>query len=93
MNKMFEKQLFDLGFVGFTRGVKEIYSSEFLLHLLKRHAEGDWGDLPLEDVSENQRQLMLGGRIFSAYRIGDDDYIFIITYPGQHTIVMMADEY
>lgn len=36
---------------------------------LKRHYSGDWGDLDPEDKKANDRALMRGERILSAYRL------------------------
>ncbi len=35
--------------------------------LLRRHLQGDWGDLGVEDKDFNDRALVSGARLFSAY--------------------------
>ena len=41
--------------------------TEEVLTALRRHAEGDWGDLLPEDAIANDLALKHGGRLFSAY--------------------------
>ena len=38
-----------------------------ILAMLARHASGDWGDLPPDDVKANQTALVDGSRLLSAY--------------------------
>ncbi|MFP3519740.1 class I SAM-dependent methyltransferase, partial [Pseudomonas sp. SIMBA_077] len=40
---------------------------------LRRHLSGDWGELPQEDWSSNQRALTTGERLFSSYDINAGD--------------------
>jgi hypothetical protein len=35
---------------------------------LARHVSGDWGDIPSEDIKENELSLQHGFRLLSAYR-------------------------
>lgn len=49
------------------------------LAFLERHVMGDWGELPPEDVAENDRALMYGSRLFSSYRMADGTKLWIIT--------------
>jgi hypothetical protein len=37
---------------------------------LSSHVSGDWGDVPPEDVKENEFSLKYGFRLLSAYRTG-----------------------
>ena len=46
---------------------------------LARHMYGDWGELPSEDVVENERALSVGTRLFSAYTLRDGTRLWIIT--------------
>ena len=62
---------------------------EFLL----RHVTGDWGQLPAEDIEENERALQQGNRIFSAYTTAQDVRIWVITEWDRSvtTILLPAD--
>jgi hypothetical protein len=39
--------------------------------LAARHASGDWGDLPEELAKINEANLKTGGRVMSAYKVGN----------------------
>lgn len=48
--------------------------------LLARHLSGDWGDvLCSEDKALNEAALTNGSRLLSAYRVGADAVVWIIT--------------
>ena len=42
--------------------------AKFVLDSLKRHANGDWGDLSQEDIQKNELSLKKGFRLLSAYK-------------------------
>jgi hypothetical protein len=46
---------------------------------LRRHADGDWGDLGAEDKAANERALRDGSRQFSKYHTNRDEAIWSIT--------------
>ena len=46
---------------------------------ITRHHQGDWGDLCEEDRNANETALNDGSRLFSAYKLSEDDRIWIIT--------------
>jgi len=50
------------------------------IDLISRHARGDWGDLDPEDLAANEAALRHGGRLFSAYGLGDQK-LWVITEP------------
>ena len=64
---------FPLGTLVMTRGVNDKVAEDtpfakFVLDSLKRHANGDWGDMCQEDKAENELALKEGNlRLFSAY--------------------------
>jgi hypothetical protein len=59
-----------------------------------RHWQGDWGDLETEDVEANQAALKHGTRLFSSYRIGDGDTLWIITEADRSsTTLLLPSEY
>ena len=49
------------------------------LEFLLRHKNGDWGELPEEDVRENEWSLENGARLFSAYKTRTDEKLWVIT--------------
>ena len=46
---------------------------------LQRHLNGDWGDLDQEDRQANERAVMDGSRLLSAYKLKDGTKIWLIT--------------
>ncbi len=62
--------------------------------LLTRHAQGDWGDLGEEDRQENDRSLVRGLRLLSAYALPDGTKLWIITEADHSaTTLLLPDEY
>jgi hypothetical protein len=47
--------------------------------LLSKHHRGEWGELSEDDKRENEFSVDKYLRIFSSYRISDDEKIWIIT--------------
>ena len=66
---------------------------------LDRHIRGDWGDLSAGDRELNDEALGDGSRIFSAYVVGKNQKIWIITEAvGDHgqrasTTILLPSEY
>ena len=63
---------------------------------LRRHFSGDWGELPQEDWSSNQRALTTGERLFSSYDIsaGDENRLWIITEADRSvTTLLLPSDY
>ena len=61
---------------------------------LCRHQSGDWGNLSEEDKQENEFSVDKYLRIFSSYRISDDERIWIITEADRSvTTILLPDEY
>jgi hypothetical protein len=64
------------------------------IEYVARHLAGDWGDLEPEDCAANDRALRLGERIISAYRLGNDEKIWIITEADRSaTTILLPAEY
>jgi hypothetical protein len=64
--------------------------SEFLW----RHEHGDWGDLDEEDKQENERSLIHGSRVFSAYVLTTGVRIWAITEADRSvTTILLPSEY
>jgi ubiquitin-protein ligase len=61
---------------------------------LYRHFNGDWGQVPEEDASTNERAVTTRGTIMSAYTTRIGRKIWIITDPGHEvTTILLPEEY
>lgn len=90
------KPMFSLGNIYLTPGAIEVLSQcgQDVSELLRRHVTGDWGDLCDEDKQANEDALQCGARIFSAYVVGNDEKLWIITEADRaSTTVLRPDEY
>ena len=82
-----------------TPGIDELLKSKALRHddliyALRRHASGDWGDVPDEDWEENNRSLAAGYSILSAYTDRLGIRFWIITEGDRSvTTILLPDEY
>ena len=55
---------------------------------------GDWGELPEEDIAENERSVEQGLRVFSAYWLQTGTKIWVITeWDRSATTILLPDEY
>lgn len=91
---------FAMGQIVLTRGVYALAVSNsnfnsFVQESLKRHSNGDWGDLCPEDREENEIALREGNlRLFSSYEKEGLPKIWIITEADRSsTTVLFPDEY
>jgi len=52
-----------------TPGIVETFGEDFaeVLAALRRHETADWGEIPAEDITDNDISLALGQTIFSVY--------------------------
>ncbi|WP_395145150.1 hypothetical protein [Armatimonas sp.] len=66
-----------------------------LIHLLKRHREGDYGmEMCYYDRVVNEQEIKRGGRILSSYTLTDKTVIWIITAAGwTESTVLIREEY
>jgi hypothetical protein len=60
---------------------------------LRRHASGDWGDIPAEDAGRNEFGLKHGERLFSAYGKGENRFWIITEADRSVTTVLMPLDY
>ena len=61
---------------------------------LARHAIGDWGEVPPEDIEENEFSLKHGFRLLSAYRTSAGDKLWVITEADRSaTCILLPEEY
>jgi hypothetical protein len=64
------------------------------LPYLTRHCSGDWGDVSQDDQRANDRALVVGERLFSAYTLADGARVWIITeWDRSLTTVLLPEEY
>lgn len=63
------------------------------LDLIRRHVNGDWGDLQAEDRKLNDQAVINGSRILSAYRLGGVTVYIITEWDRSCTTVLLASEY
>jgi hypothetical protein len=69
-------------------------AGETALPWLGRHAAGDWGDMSPADLRANDRALVDGTRLFSAYVLPTGVKLWIITEADRSvTTVLLPEEY
>ena len=96
--------LFELGRVVMTSGVKEQMEQDpsirsFLDGCLKRHSEGDWGDLCKEDKELNNIAILAEKNnkdtdsLLSAYKINKIELWIITEYDRSITTILLPEEY
>ena len=65
-----------------------------ITHALARHVRGDWGDLDAPDRQENERSLLAGCRLLSAYLASNGIKFWIITEADRSlTTVLLPEDY
>ena len=87
---------FDLGHLVMTPGANETLRAarQVPLEFLLRHKNGNWGELPEEDVRENEWSLENGARLFSAYQTRTDEKLWVITeWDRSVTTLLLPEEY
>jgi hypothetical protein len=61
---------------------------------LTRHVSGDWGDVPPEDIKENELSLHHGFRLLSAYHTSAGERLWVITEADRSsTSILLPEEY
>lgn len=93
--------LFHIGQLVSTPGALAALAEHYTLpeDLLTRHASGDWGDLDAEDIQRNNKALVDGSRIFSAYVLAEGVKVWVITEAQDddgvrsHTTILLPSEY
>jgi hypothetical protein len=90
------KPLLTLGHVVATPGALAAIEKprQQLGDFLARHVNGDWGDVPPEDIKENELSLQHGFRLLSAYHTGAGEKLWVITEADRSsTCVLLPEEY
>ena len=61
---------------------------------LSRHVSGDWGEVPPEDIKENELSLQHGFRLLSAYHTSAGEKLWVITEADRSsTSILLPEEY
>jgi hypothetical protein len=84
---------FPLGLVVITANAQTILDPADIQQGISRHARGDWGDIPPEDVELNAFGLKHGERLFSAYGQGEKRFWIITERDRSVTTVLMPGDY
>lgn len=87
---------FLLGQVVATPGALEalLEAGQAPIELLRRHQNGDWGDLCDEDKAENELSVAQGFRILSAYTLTTGEKVWLITEADRSvTTFLLPSEY
>jgi hypothetical protein len=86
--------LFPLGQIVITPAAREALNDGEILAALRRHANGDWGDLSVADIQENELSLQQGFRLLSAYNATGGTRFWIITEADRSsTCILLPDNY
>ncbi len=87
---------FSLGQVVATPGALEALasSSQTPEEFLKRHIQGNWGDVCEDDKQANEAALLHGERLLSSYRTSKSVKLWIITEADRSaTTLLLPEEY
>jgi hypothetical protein len=85
---------FPPGRVVITDHAAEELSREEVARALERHLRGDWGDLEAPNRRENERALLQGCRLLSAYSSRTGLRFWIITEPDRSaTTILLPEDY
>lgn len=83
-----------LGSVVATAGAVATLTQDDIVTALRRHASGDWGNVPPEDRTANDESMRSGTRLLSAYRSAAGTEFWVITEADRSsTTVLLPDEY
>ena len=84
---------FPLGRIVITTNAARRLTTREMHEALRRHASGDWGDLPAEDAEQNGFAFRNGGRLFSAYGTGNRRFWIITEADRSATTLLLPWEY
>ena len=92
--KTASKSKFPLGIVVATPGALEAMSPDDMAQAIRAHESGEWGEVPAEDAAANERALVDGDRLLSAYKTSRGVRFWIITEADRSaTTVLLPEEY
>ena len=91
---MSASEVFSLGRIVITSDALERLDPQDTQTALRRHAGGDWGDVPREDVDQNNAALKDGERLLSAYCDRNGVKFWIITERDRSaTTILLPEDY
>lgn len=87
--------LFPMGQIVATPAVADYFAAHGInpLDYLRRHAHGDWGDVPPEDATANQVSIKSGTRILSSYTVASETVWIITEADRSSTTLLFPSEY
>jgi hypothetical protein len=85
--------MFPLGQVVITRNALDTLPSDAVQAALRRHANGDWGDVCDEDRGLNDEALKDGSRILSVFHAGKTKFWIITEADRSATTVLLPEDY
>lgn len=84
----------ELGKTVITANAASVVSDREVLAAMLRHVHGDWGEIGEEDWAANERALIEGTRVLSAYRTRTGVRFWIITEADRSvTTVLLPEDY
>lgn len=83
---------FPLGQIVITANALDRVDATDVCACLRRHARGDWGELPPEDIQENELSLKEGFRLLSAYTDRHETRFYIITEADRSVTTLLLPE-
>jgi len=85
---------FELGQVVITASANEVLDAIDVLLAIKRHHQGDWGDLDPHDKRENEFSMKNGLRLLSVYKDREGTTFWIITEADRSvTTILLPSDY
>jgi hypothetical protein len=87
---------FDLGRIVATPGALAAMNrnGQSGIEFLRRHQQGDWGEVGAGDANANDQAIASHERLLSAYRLNDQTKLWIITEADRSsTCLLLPDEY
>lgn len=85
---------FELGQTLITPGASDAIPQAEVLTAIRRHLQGDWGNVCAEDAAQNEWALKNDARLLSSYRSAAGTAFWIITEADRSaTTVLLPDEY
>ncbi len=85
---------FNLGQVVITSNAAREIPADDVQAALRRHSQGDWGELDENDWATNQEALQSGNRLLSAYTTNNGVRFWIITEADRSvTTVLLPEDY
>ncbi len=84
----------ELGKTVITSNAASVLPDHEVLTAMRRHVRGDWGEIGAEDWAANERALVDGTRVLSAYRSKEGIRFWIITEADRSaTTVLLPEDY